>query len=854
MLNAINDGRKYQLPKLSLTLNNHNPNASISYDLSPKGGHITAGIGNNHPFIHGQASSWLDTSMFDIAWKSAQYDRSFYGGGILYWILGGDQMWEICHRFSQPKWFLDGEMRFYSQLWMGSSYDMPRQRSRLVAHLQANPAQTYEQVYLGSYQQFVPENEQLGQLMVAYGIKEYSNNLWNYTVNYAVSNWYSVHTFESSLLRYGPTTLKTLYKGSTEKLIKTWDRQRKNRYENKSIALLPPTKSALHHHNPIRNSDGDLLYLQKGMQDTGSIWLQPTDQLHPQKIITLGKMTDVHFDEHEGYIIWTEQKKDLIWRNRIHQDLYILNIESMKKHRLTKGEIIYSPVFSPDGLNIAFMKMEDNGQIVLHIRSNTGEPLQQKELAIGDHFDLSWEDELCWVHKSIDEGNRIVCTGDQKLSPQTEYDWTWISLSAPIKQHNKLLFVSSQTTGEEIRMWDHTQEYRIAASDYGAVEPWFGDDEIIYSEYHDRGQRLVSVPRIDKIWKPVAPIQEKHPTPPTYKPYPTESYPRWNGLFQLHSWNPSYSATDGIYQLGIHSNNLRETLSFSANGSWDSINSISLYSGELTYKEFWPQITLYTTAGQQYREITPQIFGLSSASSITFDTTIYGSSITLPLYLQEGPFQGITNFHLGWQFIENNNINTKNFTLPVEDIGLVTEAQQQIVFQVESSMRQDQAPMHIAPLLGYDAYLEFQQIIGGDFGIFAQAQIWLPSVFPNHSIQLNGGYSDLSFHHEASELLPIGTTAKMFDSLSYLQLRYSAPIAYPNFGFDGWIYIKRIRSSLFVEHSLRDDQTIDAAGIGFDLDIHLLRSPQALPQLGLDIAYHQNNQIVIMPKLKMYSF
>ena len=77
------------IPKLQLTLNHLTPTSSIDVNLFPLSGQIKGVLSNNHPFRKGHASSWLETSMFDMSWEAAQYERSFYGGSILYWLFMG---------------------------------------------------------------------------------------------------------------------------------------------------------------------------------------------------------------------------------------------------------------------------------------------------------------------------------------------------------------------------------------------------------------------------------------------------------------------------------------------------------------------------------------------------------------------------------------------------------------------------------------------------------------------------------------------------------------------------------------------------------------------------------------------
>ena len=858
MIQEIYKNRRISnIPKLHLTLNHMTPTASVNVDLFPLSGRIQGTLSNNHPFRKGHASSWLETSMFDISWEAAQYERSFYGGSILYWLFMGDSAWDLTHKYAQPKWFLEGETRVYSQLWMGSAALMPRQKSRTAAYIEAESKPSFHQLTIGSNKRFLPEQEEIGQLLIGYGMRTYSDNLWNMVVPYSVSNWYGVHSFETSLLRYGPSTLKSLFSGSIGDLKKTWNEGRKTRRENNSISILPPTKEQFHYHYPKRGINGELYLFRDGLTDTGSIVIQNTPFSNPKKIVQLGQRSDLHFDEHGGYLLWTEQTRDTLWFNKATQDLIIYDTSKKKKYRLTKNQILYNPVFSPTGEQIAVFSMQKDGSIALEIKSNTGTTQTSIPLPTGDHFDLSWEDELCWVHKSIDYGNRIFCTPDTKTQASVRYDWTWKSLSDPIQYKDNLYFVSSVPTGEEFHAWNGFQEYRVAASPYGTIHPFIDKENqrILLIEYEDNGQKPVHIPLLEKLWVPIEPQKEEHPTPPEYIPYQSFPYGRWNGLFRLHSWSPKYNATYGIYQIGLRGSNIRDSLSAELQATWDSLNDTIYYRALASYQEFWPELTASVEMGEKGTIITPGIFGLGESVGISWLTEKYTGTLALPTYIQRGAFQGANRFYLTASHEQNDEHKLNNLTLNPEDLGIPTSTQHQVRVGIQSHLYHDQAQAHLAPPLGYEAKAEYQQILDGDAGVFASGKIWLPSVFPTHSISTKFGYSDLPFHEENHTLLPIGTTNRTFKSLSYVDLRYTLPIANPDFAMDGWIYFRRVRGSIFFERSLRNDTSISALGISIDVDAHLLRYSLPLTRLGIDIAYHQQRkQLLVQPKITLYEF
>ena len=71
-----------------------------------------------------------------------------------------------------------------------------------------------------------------------------------------------------------------------------------------------------------------------------------------RKISTRSISLDTYFDYHDGKIVYASYRPDLRWNYRDYSELMLLDVNSGKEKRITKGAKYFAPSFSKDGKTI----------------------------------------------------------------------------------------------------------------------------------------------------------------------------------------------------------------------------------------------------------------------------------------------------------------------------------------------------------------------------------------------------------------------------------------------------------------------------------------------------------------------
>jgi hypothetical protein len=116
------------------------------------------------------------------------------------------------------------------------------------------------------------------------------------------------------------------------------------------------------------------------------------------------------------------------------------------------------------------------------------------------------------------------------------------------------------------------------------------------------------------------------------------------------------------------------------------------------------------------------------------------------------------------------------------------------------------ARQHIYPRFGYAVAANYRHRLD-DYGYqsLAGAQLFLPSVFRSHSIVFGGSFQqtdtgNIVFSNRFSNAR--GYNEFYFSKMWKASANYHFPITYPDIGLANIVYLLRVRSNLFYDHSM----------------------------------------------------
>lgn len=337
-----------------------------------------------------------------------------------------------------------------------------------------------------------------------------------------------------------------------------------------------------------------------------------------------------------------------------------------------------------------------------------------------------------------------------------------------------------------------------------------------------------NVPKIDTIksaanFAAVAPDSLTTPTTLTAKEQrKLERENRFKAPFAIHSWAPV--AFDGDYLMESRAMSLalgvttffQSTLSkFNGYATAGYLNESFWAKGRVEYQGLPLNISL----GVEYGGGMQSVLGESDSykSSESYELKPYLNSditLSLPLNLSSSGYSKLLqpSFRLNYSNARVLDSQTDSY-----QSGLL-----QYTGSLWWSSSRNLAHRNLNPKLGYAIRADIMGGFSSDFGrIYSLYTIgYFPGIFKNHSttLKLSTQYQESSTYNFSSKGLYLTGVNDNYATTSYsaASLNYSLPLAYPDWGIEGFVFIKRIQASLYGGYSYGNYLTSNGTTIGLN--------------------------------------
>ena len=426
-----------------------------------------------------------------------------------------------------------------------------------------------------------------------------------------------------------------------------------------------------------------------------------------------------------------------------------------------------------------------------------------------------------------------------------------VSLSGLSASDGRLYFSSIASGKNEIHVLDLKTgvERRLSTSRYGSTQPSAEGNRVVWATARGRGAAVAgadtagfdTLPRVEWSRRPIdlvnrpsrrwdAPAVDTLRLTPSERP--TQRYRRAAHMPNVHSWAPvglspvdanrAMPTTVGVTAL------MQSVLGdFEGSVSYGFYTARSWGSASLSYKG----LPVVFSGGVQYGGGERDAIGGPSTALAPDRSPYLGAwlAASAPLNLSSGAAMRSLN--------PSFSVRYQNALLwdgvAYDPSGYATYG----VGLSYSSIRR-RSYRAIGPRLGYAVSA---QAVGAFDPRFAAMGVlsatgYLPGVALNHAVKLQVGaqYQRLSELNFTSKLLsprtaPDAWSTRPTTSYAAAALTYTAPIAYPDWGWEGVVYIKRIYGSLFADYAVgnyvdRGRHDSYAAGGTLSFDLNWLRS------------------------------
>ncbi|ANW95634.1 hypothetical protein AXE80_04785 [Wenyingzhuangia fucanilytica] len=764
--------------------------------------------------------NWLDVLSIHEYRHVLQNINAKNGIVNFFYYLGGESYWAVVNNLVLPNWYYEGDAVIsetaLSESGRGRNPFFTLQQRALINE---NINYSYLKNRNGSYKDLLPNHYPLGYMMLTYLRNHYGNDVVATILKESTSFNGLFYPFSKAIKRH------TGIKNTTKLYQNAWEEfKEKNKTQLKNTNLIPTTplfknspKTITTYSYPISLNDNTVIARKTSYNTTDEL-VRIIDGKET-KITSIGINNDNFLSYNQNLLAWTESTRNPRRGAQNYSDIILFDLKTNQKQRLTQSTRYFSPSISPDGAQIATIHISPLEQFKLCIlNAKTGKIIKTFDNPKNRFLSrTAWTLDGKNIISIVKENGKLCLIKINTKNGKTTELTPWIAhtIETPFVTKNRVYFNASFSGIDNIYSTDLQGSKQIrkeTSVKVGAFQPSIYKNQLMFTEYSSKGfnistQKLttnnsfISFKEPNKMeqYNTIANqteggnILNKIDSTTTYK---SKNY---KGLFtglKLHTWGiiPSLS----VSSINLRAVNILNDLAINVSTEINhNENNRIIYGGNMVLSRYYPEITF--SISQSNRQTVFENNINNQYDILNFDETKLGLKIGTPLTWYKGNY--ITNFEPyveGNQFVLNNSktvFNQKKFT--AYHTGFSFSSIKRTAFQ------------NIGPRGGFALNISKRASIVNNENankLNLNSTLYLPGISKNHFLRIRGEYQKekLSNPYQFSDYYnyPRGYNAPLNDEFTSISFNYGLPLAYPDFGFAGMAYFKRIKANLFYDYGV----------------------------------------------------
>jgi hypothetical protein len=802
--------------------------------------------------------NWADNLSLHEYRHVQQYSNFNKGIAKVFSILFGQQGQDIANAAAVPNYFFEGDAVFNeTSLSRFGRGRVPNFFSGFQSlHLQHKDYR-YMKLRNGSLRDFVPDHYELGYILVSYGREKYGADFWHKVTQDAVRFKPLIYPWQGAIKRFSGVPYKQFVSDAFSFYQQKWSLTKD---AVPSTYISPKAKAPTDYKNVYASINGDIIILKRGYRNVPAFYSISNTGIE-KKIATRDIAYDDYFSYNNGKIVYAAYHTDKRWGYREFSNVYVMDANTGQRKKITTGERYFSPDISHDGTKIAAVNMRTNQASEIEVMDLDGKKITQSAAKRGITYTypkFSANDEHIYSLTRNEDGQMAlvklnISTGkQQELIPYANRIYAF-----PAVQGDTIFFSSAYKGRDEI--WAFVESanavFRVASHATGLYQAVFDRqrNQLVASNFTADGYALLSIPTTQLLWQKVDISQNA--LPDLYVPkalqqenaatlekintrrFATRKYHKSHGLFNLHSWRPSYDQPE--YAFTIFGENVLNTLQTELSYTFNENERSHRAKIDAIYGGWYIQPTI--GASQTWnRSIV-----YNRDTSFHFNELNANIGARLPLNFSGGrqyrflTLSGTLNHQqVNWTGIAKNLLRTSEFNYAVGRIAYSGQMQK-AVQQVFPHWGQSVAAQYRSAVSAYTAN---QLLLTG--------ALFLPGISVNHSIVVTAAYQqrDTMAQYRFSNDFPFsrGYSAVDFPRMWRLGVNYHLPLFYPDFGVANILYLQRVRANAFYDatsvKSLRTGVTFPFQSVGGELYVDTKWWNQQPVSFGIRYSYLLNQE------------
>lgn len=839
------------------------------------------------------ATDWLDHLTIHEYRHIKQFGNSRRGLTQAARYVFGSWIWGGFAATALPRWFFEGDATVQETALTSTgrgrlpAFTM-EQRSLILDDIDYG----YEKAAAGSLRDFVPNWYSLGYYMVSYGRERFGADLWQGVVNDAVRYKGLFNPFSKGLKEKTGLSTKEMYRAMRQDLEEKWSADAAAR----SSAPLPPVntqarRTVIHYTNPRWLDNERLVVEKRGYNQLPAYYTLSLDG-REERLTSAGPLLnppETTLSLGNQRLVWAEFGFDLRRSLQTYSVVRTYDMVSGSKRFLTTESKYFSPDITRQGDRIAVVETTADGLVQLVILDAADGRRLQTFLASSTTFYLypRWTPDGKSIALIVQERERhslqlldlesgtlralTPALSDQLSHPTVGDDF--IYFAAAYTGVNQIYAV--RTSGGPV--------YRVSDDPLGAFQPAVSPDgqQLAYAAFRRTGFDIVTLALDPAQWETVDPAGL--PRLPTYaeaiaeqeggsivgavgnQTFPVTKFNKLSGLFNVHSWLPELDPP--IVGARILSDNKFGTLSADAGALYNLNENEWTLSADLRYAELFPVIEL----GYRHQNRAARLINYRPETDSTIRFASYveywqenkiRAGLDIPLNLSQGNAIHRLNLSAHYEYFDvTPEGNVDDPDLAIDTVFVVGPNRSHLFnelfreplagtslnaldLRLRWRLFRRQALQHLAPRWGLITDARYRTTIGNEqfsgYDFTARADLYLPGLSRNHAFYFNSAYQNIdrlnNYRFANFFTYSRGYRAIGADEVFKIGINYSVPLAYPDWAFGSFAFLKRLKINAFADYGLLNwDREFRSVGAELRVDFRALRLVEV--DLGLRYSY-----------------
>nr|WP_294992652.1 hypothetical protein [uncultured Sediminibacterium sp.] len=759
-----------------------------------------------------------------------QYNNFNKGFSKLASVILGEEGQAVANAASVPDWFFEGDAVYNETLLTKQGRGkLPAFFNGYRSLYRSDKAYSYMKLRNGSLQHYVPNHYELGYLLVAYGRKQYGDDLWEKVTNDAARFKPLLYPFQGAVKKHTGISFNRFVDDALSYYRTQW---------KKTETVEPEWITAIEKNNVVNDryptlmEDGSILALHNSNSAVPRFMKISADG-NREQIVVRDIAIDPYFTYKKNKLVYTSYQPDTRWANVEYNALKIFDLSTKTEKLVRSGTRLFSPDISNDLQKILAVDMRTDGSaalVQLKVLNGEADTLLSSSDRIYSYPRYAKNDEGFYTIYRERNGNMGISWFNERGNTERKILNPSNRVIGYLQiQGDTLLFTSTGNGSDEL--WavidDGKQSegpFRLATYPTGIYQGVLTRQKLVGSVFTADGYRLAAfAPKWEKITqvKELVPLYTGNTLQTQSfgftenirdRNFETKPYKKFTKPFNIHSWRPYYD---------------RPEYSFTLYGE----NVLNTYASEMAYtyneNEGSHKLSADIIGGSSYLQ---PVIGISNtwqrSGALNRDTTLtwnefsWRAGLRLPLNLTSG--KSYRNLLLQASFNQNKVSWTgiakrlfRDASVDYLDLSMSYSAQSQ------------RAIKHIFPRWGIALGGRYRMAMGKTEAnqLLLNGALYLPGLASTHNLVLTGAIQqrDTMNQYIFSDNFPFarGYRAVNFPRMYKIGVNYHFPLFYPDWGFGQLVYFQRVRMNVFYDQavgkSLRTGRKFYFGSVGGEL-------------------------------------